>query len=86
VFTTPKCYAEDMKQSVHDQKDEHLSVVMNVEMMPDLLAASQTSLVQNYELTVRNDELEVVNMCALRCEKASLQSEILKMEDKLKKS
>ena len=75
-----------MKQSVHNQKDGHLSIVMNVQMMPNLLTASYTSSVQNYELTVRKDEVEVVNMCALRCEKASLQSEILKMEDKLKKS
>ena len=36
------CYIEDMKQSVHDQKDEHLSVVMNEEMMPDLWTASYT--------------------------------------------
>jgi hypothetical protein len=73
-----------MKQSVHDQKDEHLSVVMNVEMIPDLLTASSTSSVQSNELTVRNDEVEVVNICELTCEVTSSQIEILKMKDTLK--
>jgi hypothetical protein len=71
---TPDCYSEDMKKSVDDQKD----VVLNEEMMPDLLTASYPSSVQNYELTVRNDEADVVNMCALRCANASLKAKYLR--------
>ena len=49
-----------MTQIVHEQKNEHLPVVMNVEMLPHLLAADYISSIPNNELTDQNDEREIV--------------------------
>ena len=84
MFTTPKCYTNNITLTVHGQKVEHLPAVMNVEMTAYSLAAGHKSSVQSNESTVQDDELVVGNSCDLTCEVASSQSEILKMKDKLK--